>query len=383
MDIKAIPLHDLERFAREHVFHETGPGQGEDATTPISLHRAHAWTRNPLAEPEDVVLIAALDGGRCIGYLGMLPGEIRLRGTTERIYWGSTYYVPPFARETGVGMLLILHWLRLRRSIFVAGASKLASQALQGMRFLPLRPLRYSLANLNLREPWTLPSRSLRQLARRCRLPTTPFDRLVDASRQPHKALIYFNILRDFNASLEGLRIEPFQKLSAKHRELMQAVDDGFVRGPETIDWMLDASWITNDRHERTPAYYFDDYRPLFQWIRITLSVDGQDIGFAIFRLDRKHGNRNLTLLDHRLRDAGEKHRLVAAAMVTAKDWAADKIALPFDCRAVLEAKPTTKRLFHDAERHYLCYPAKGSVLQDMNLDEIELAMTDGDIPFA
>ena len=55
---KPSPLRDLEAFAREHV------ATGTDAVTPISLHRVRAWLRNPLAEPDDIVLIAALEEGR-------------------------------------------------------------------------------------------------------------------------------------------------------------------------------------------------------------------------------------------------------------------------------------------------------------------------------
>ena len=67
--IEHIPVSELETFA-EQAISEAGPG----GYVPISMQRAIAHAHNPYAQPDDVALLAAIDGdNEVVGYFGILP----------------------------------------------------------------------------------------------------------------------------------------------------------------------------------------------------------------------------------------------------------------------------------------------------------------------
>lgn len=379
MQIEAISLRDLEAFARAHLATDA------TSTTPISLHRVRAWLRNPLAEPGDIVLIAALDGGRCIGYLGMLPGELRRGEARERIYWGSTYYVLPAHRDSGAGLRMISRWLKLKRSIVVTGASPLATQAVRGLRFKNLGHLPYFEADLGRFDLAALPFRALRKLARSRGVEHGAFDRLVDAARLTHKIPLHAALAASTSSALAGVRIRPVERLSADDDDALATLPaERFARPREVIYWMLADLWMTSDPAERTPGYYFDDARPLYRYIALEIEDRARAAyrGFVVFRLDRKHGNRILTLFDHAFLDPADARLLLPLAIRQARAVRADRITVPAACAPQIEKSAPARKLFARAERQYLYYPMKGSLLKESPGD-IALALADGDIPFA
>ena len=63
-----ILLKDLVPWAEEIV-----SKAGEGDFVPITLHRAEAMAANPYGAPEDVSMIAAYLGEKCVGYFGVMP----------------------------------------------------------------------------------------------------------------------------------------------------------------------------------------------------------------------------------------------------------------------------------------------------------------------
>lgn len=62
---------------------------------PITDFRAQSQCRNPKATEDDVLLILAFADHQLAGYLGILPDEIFVEGTPQKMGWFSTIYVDP------------------------------------------------------------------------------------------------------------------------------------------------------------------------------------------------------------------------------------------------------------------------------------------------
>src|ERR1700733_1651304 len=104
MVIKKIPLKDLVDFANQ-VDEQTPL----DGVLPITRQRARSQSQNPFASPDDVALLVAYRNDTCVGYLGVVPGAIQVspagvNGGCRKVFWLSTWYVSPKARDSGVAM---------------------------------------------------------------------------------------------------------------------------------------------------------------------------------------------------------------------------------------------------------------------------------------
>src|SRR4051794_36034421 len=101
--IECVRVGDLEAFA-EGEARSTQAG----SVLAISRCRARAWAANPHATVDDVALIVArLEDGRCAGYLGLVPGRVRVHERVEPVSWLSTLYVPGAVRGYAIGGLLL------------------------------------------------------------------------------------------------------------------------------------------------------------------------------------------------------------------------------------------------------------------------------------
>ncbi|MBS1684682.1 MAG: GNAT family N-acetyltransferase [Bacteroidetes bacterium] len=101
MEITTYNAVQLGDFIRSEEF-RTMP------VIPISTPRAISHIHNPRAEPNDVLLIIAREGGRMVGYLGVLPDKIyNEKGEAFRCGWLSCMWVDPEVRGKGIAKKLI------------------------------------------------------------------------------------------------------------------------------------------------------------------------------------------------------------------------------------------------------------------------------------
>ena len=80
---------------------------GEGDFVPITLHRAEAMAANPYGAPEDVSMIAAYLGDKCVGYFGVMPIMVKLGDVLEKISWFTTWTVAPETQGDGRGKRVV------------------------------------------------------------------------------------------------------------------------------------------------------------------------------------------------------------------------------------------------------------------------------------
>src|SRR5690349_15934364 len=135
MVIRKIPIKDLVDFAN-HVDKQTPPG----GVLPISRQRALSQSQNPFAGPDDIALLVAFDNDVCVGYLGVVPGAASGNGTCQKVFWLSTWYVSPQARDSGVAMQLLFTACQLKGDIMVTGVSESAKRVYVALHFREFGP---------------------------------------------------------------------------------------------------------------------------------------------------------------------------------------------------------------------------------------------------
>ena len=207
VEIREVKIRDLDSFARESIA-ALRPAE----VIPISPSRARAQARNPHADPDDVGLLVAYREGRCVGTLGLVPGLLRAGDRLEKVHWLSAWYVPQEYRNTGAGERLLFHALGLRRNLAASDFSEQAGKVYEAMRFKPLGPLRFLVADLSRFNVLGFPVRALAKVVRKLRPAWAgTLDRSARAVGRPAKMLL-LNWL--FAATASGRR-----RYAARHVE--------------------------------------------------------------------------------------------------------------------------------------------------------------------
>ena len=96
--IRKIPIKELGRFAERYF-----SGGTAGRVVPLSRLRAAAHAANCWADDDDIGLVVAMCGDECIGYLGLMPGMLKVNGDLFKIHWYTTWFVGPAARQTARG----------------------------------------------------------------------------------------------------------------------------------------------------------------------------------------------------------------------------------------------------------------------------------------
>ena len=76
---------------------------------------------NPLATPEDVAIVVALDGNTVVGHIGLYAGLISIDGCRERIFFGQGFGIEAPYRMTAAGAMLLLKALRAGGCLLTSG----------------------------------------------------------------------------------------------------------------------------------------------------------------------------------------------------------------------------------------------------------------------
>lgn len=77
------------------------------AFIPISLHRAISHLNNPRLQENDIILLIAYEGKNMLGYLGVLPEDLRINGNIERGGFLSCLWIHPESRGKKVAQKLL------------------------------------------------------------------------------------------------------------------------------------------------------------------------------------------------------------------------------------------------------------------------------------
>jgi hypothetical protein len=371
--IDAISVQDLTAFA-QHT-------QGEPGIVPITLRRALSHAANPHARPEEVALLAAYKGERCIGFLGLMAGALLVNGEARRMHWFSSWYVDPEDATSGAGAMLLMRAIGLKYDLAVTGTSREADDMYRATRFTEIGPLKYEEVFLDALDPLGFPFFAFgKWLERRGKSADAWYAiaRAVKPVLHPViKKAVYYLCKPLLDSRTTVATMDEFQAPTTR------ASGTRFYRNPETVNWMLQHPWFTENESEAVDGYYFGDYRPTFRYRVYRFERGGECIGMMVVSASKKNGQTTVKLLDHWYADDDAASNIVQQTIAFAGIHGADRILLPHEFRDQLRRITLLGRLTFTRTRNYFCRPKKKDSVLAPVLGAVELQLTDGDCAFS
>ena len=305
----------------------------------------------------------AYNGASIIGHLGLLPCEIRVDGAVEKFYWLSALYVSPNARNTLVGLRLIRSALKLGYALAATNASDESQAVYRAFSFYEPPPLTYLVIDsyqLNLQ---TIPLRLIRKFLNRNGRAYSLIENAIYFRPVVWNRLIYSTIAFSFSNWSHGLSIESRRDIDDRSFdvELDQAAPVRFCRNADVINWMISSPWVTTNLREKSPDYYFGDYREYFEYelLRIRGKDDGQYMGFVVIQVKQYGARRELHVLDYFIKGIDISKTVTGLALQYAGSYGVDRVYLPNICEAELGHRLFPKALLTRVHRPYFwLYPS-------------------------
>ena len=373
--IEKIRLKNIDHFAHQALNQPSYP-----SGVPISLRRALSQLNNPYGRPDDVALLVALHGDRCVGYQGVLPGLFYHHNELKRIHWSTAFFVSPDYRGTGVAGRLLEEIKRLDIDFPVTRMTQGAQQAYLKAGFKNLGHLTY----YQLRMEKVRKLDTVRQEAQAS----------LDAGRngnmlyQRSKDIFYQRLLSDLEAKHRAFEHETVAQIDPKAQQMINRQLNGprFFRGIEAINWMLKYRWLISAAHEKAEAepYYFSLVCELFDYVALEIySADKQEFkGFLILSILVKKGRIWVKILDYAFNDPSGCDLAAYHALIAAQRFSADRLEFPADLLNYFEQNPLLQPLIKKQQRRYLFYPKRqGRVLEDC-VGNIKFDYCDADTTF-
>lgn len=361
MKIDEIALGDLESFAARARC---------CGMVPVSARRARSQARNPHARPDDVAMLAAWEGERMIGYLGLLPAVLRAGEERARVSWISTIFVDPERTGRGIATTLVKHAAAIPIDLFTTLYLPVLRRPQIAAGLLPAGELGQAVLDLRRAAPWNVAVRRAARLAP-CLSPVA--SRLERLTAPPVRTRVY-RTLRDAMRGAAG-RWEPAAAPPAHAAHPRAAVE--FERGAEGLRWIVENPWIAEagaNGGEPEPRYHFSAVREVFRYLPLR-RADAD--GWLLLCLSRSQGVTQLRVLDH----AGDAPAAAAAVLEQGELQGADQLVLPEEFGPVLGRVAAARPLLARRRRPYMARVRPGG-RAEAALPRVRWHFCDGDAPF-
>ncbi len=383
--IRKIRVKALETFALR-----TREAMKDNDIIPIGKHRALAHQNNPCADENDIGLLTAYLGERCIGYLGIMPGLLRRGDRFSKVHWLSTWYVVPELRKTSVGLQLLLSALSLKYDFVVCAMSYEAERVYRALRFSELGPLNYYVISFDILNLLSLSFRALRKIVRRLGIKLEIFDKMIRLSTHiysPIRNALYDTVIYNGGVHLDRICYEEVRRFHGDAREKrFDSHSTEFYRGKEIINWMLKYKWTTErDKAEiGDTSYYFAEIRDVMKFISLSVySCNGKEYrGFLILSFSRANFYSVLKILDFGFHKAEDRKYVVFLALKYARTLAANYVELPESLIKYVKDSFVFRLLLSGKKRIYLSRPKASDSPLATFASDINLNYCDGDTPF-
>jgi GNAT superfamily N-acetyltransferase len=387
--IETIKLKEIYNFARNALSQPS-----YQTAAPISLRRALSQSNNPYGHPDDVALLVALHGDKCVGYQGLLPGLFCHNGELKRVHWSTAFFVSADYRGEGVAGCLLEKVKELnidfpvtrmtesaRQAYLKAGFKELGNLTYYQLRMEKIRKLdaifQEAEASLELDtdhdEIWKLNSDGQRREA---------------ALYQRSKEIFYQHMmagLKPEQNAFEHARVDQISTQAQKAIRLQSNIPR-FYRGIEAINWMLKYRWIISAQKEKNEAepYYFSLVSDLFDYVALEIYAAGKSVfkGFLILSVSSKKGRTWVKILDFAFEDTADSALAAYFGLMYAKKFGADRLEFPAGLLDYFENMPLLQPLIKKQKRLYLFYPKTHESAFESCIAGIELDYCDADTAF-
>jgi GNAT superfamily N-acetyltransferase len=389
--IEKIKLKELYKFARKAL------GQPPyRAAAPISLRRALSQSNNPYGRSDDVVLLVALRGNKCVGYQGLLPGLFCRKERLKTVHWSTAFFVSPDHRGEGVAGCLLKEIKKLNIDFPVTRMTESARQAYLKAGFKELGNLTY----YQLRMEKIHKLDAIFQEAQASLGLDTDDNEITklnsDALRgegtlyQRSKEIFYRRLLANLKPEKHAFEHKAVAQIDAQARLIIRSQSNGpqFFRGIEAINWMLKYRWIISTRHEKAEAeeepYYFSLTSDLFDYVALEIYSADKTVfkGFLILSVLAKKRRTWVKILDFAFKDPADGDLAAYFAIIYARRFSADRLEFPASLLDFFKQNPLLQPLIKRQQRLYLFYPKTHGSAFEGCIGDIRFDYCDADTAF-
>lgn len=280
MQIKSYNKQQLQQFIDSDFYKMS-------ERIPISSHRAVSHIHNPDCADGDVLLWAAYEDDKLIGYVGVLPGLYRSEQGDDKIYWLSCFWVDTNYRKSNVASMLFFPLVKIYKdNLFISNFIPSLEKMYQGLGIFQPTVYkggdrfyyRFSLSTI-------LPSRfpKLGFLKPVYVVADVMLNGLFSV-KSGNKALHYdarFVENRNFD--------DEFQKLLDRFRTGSNYAS----RDAQHFEWVLNYPWIVEGKPDRdSKRYYFSSRAKQFSYNSLRIYQDNILAGYILL----KTRDKNLTI---------------------------------------------------------------------------------------
>ncbi len=271
-----VKASELTGFAEQRAATDT-------PVLPITPWRAKSQAANPCVQPDDILLIVAMDNqDEVAGYIGMLPTDFS-GVLKERVFWNSCWWVTERA-GAAVSMTLFSMFLKhAGRRVVFSDMTDRTARIIAGMGgFVVAR-----------REGVVLRIRSAchqRIMHRGLRVPVLKLAAYTGIFRLADLLLNGFSAnpaIRTPGQEKGSCKVTVCRKMEAQHAAFIRANRaSGFsVPGEREFDWWCDAPWLVRSGRETeriARRYYFSALAGRNELRLLEVEQDGELMGLAI-----------------------------------------------------------------------------------------------------
>lgn len=253
---------------------------------PITLHRAKSQLKNPNRTVKDILLITAEDGEEVVGFAGLLPDQMKIQKSIQKVYWLSGLWVTETHRGQGIANNLILQ------------AHEAAKGQLLSSDYVPSTEIIYQKSKLFHTQPWI--KQGERYYAQYCFADILPPKHVLFAKTRGLLKVVD-NILNVFVSGAksstnmkEALKFTPLAQLGPTEEQFLKQEMEtaGFKRGVVELNWILANPWIISDAEakQQEKPYPFSSYSNNFQLNVYRIENDQDELqGLILFSYREGH----------------------------------------------------------------------------------------------
>lgn len=381
---KHIPVKNLYSWA-EAIISKSSDGD----FIPITLQRAKAMSENPYANSDDISMIAAYLGDRCVGYFGAMPIMVQLGEVREKISWFTTWTVAPETRGMGVGSGLLISALTVNEDFMIVG-SNFAVRVCEKQGFDKFEVFKYAMIDLQTLGRFN-PLSFLLRLSRKI---SSKIGKELDIEKkikkyndkfgklytQIFKNSIYSKTIKQLNIDIDEIQINEVKSVSEIDSSLFPS--HAFLRDEKIINWMLDYPWVALKGYSATEKmdYYFTDARSEFELKAYEFALkDGEKFGWLTLMLTQVSGKRQVRVLDCLF---SESNMPYARQFIIQKAHELGAVQIMGDLNVLQPFSKTSMRLsYTEKTRVYQTMINKNSVYAE-EWQKIKQRFADGDMAF-
>jgi hypothetical protein len=384
--IEKIKAKDLYKFTCQTL----SRAKASDVV-PITKHRALSHTNNPCADENDIALLVAYIEDKCAGYLGIMPGLLRIGDRFSKVHWFSTWYVPPEFRASSVGGMLIVNALSLKYDIIITGINRAAERVFRNLGLHELTPVEYYVIDINRINPLILILRLSQKILSKIEIKSgiTNVFRTPERIFSPLIRKILYNILYShYKEYIEEICYKEVDKINKDSIGQVgyNATATEFYRGIDIINWMLRYKWILEpDQAEVSNLNYnFGNIQDVFKFITLKIySSNGKNYkGFLVLSISSKNSETVLKVLDFHFSNQTDYKYVLSLALKYARAYPADYIKFPKSLSVYIKGGILTKFLLRKKNRIYFYHPKDRNSPLAISAKDINLNYCDGDTAF-